>query len=87
MSEASRNILYLMPYRPFSPYTALKVGEIAAQVFPPGVVQVLGGSDDLGPWMTTHPGIDKITFTGSTAAGKRIMAAASATLKRVNLEL
>ncbi|KAI1803007.1 betaine aldehyde dehydrogenase [Daldinia bambusicola] len=72
---------------PFTPYTALKIGEIAAEVLPPGVVQVLGGDDNLGPWMTKHPGIHKISFTGSTATGKKIMAAASETLKRVNLEL
>ncbi|KAH8815296.1 aldehyde dehydrogenase [Xylogone sp. PMI_703] len=72
---------------PFTPYSALKIGEIATQIFPPGVVQVLGGDDSLGPWITKHPGIAKISFTGSTATGKRVMAAASETLKRVNLEL
>ncbi|KAI1479273.1 betaine aldehyde dehydrogenase [Daldinia eschscholtzii] len=72
---------------PFTPYTALKIGEIAAEILPPGVVQVLGGDDNFGPWMTKHPGIHKISFTGSTATGKKIMAAASETLKRVNLEL
>ena len=72
---------------PFTPYTALKVGEIAAQTFPAGVVQVLGGDDSLGPWITKHPGIAKISFTGSIATGKKVMAAAAETLKRVNLEL
>jgi acyl-CoA reductase-like NAD-dependent aldehyde dehydrogenase len=61
--------------------------EIAAQVFPPGVVQVLGGDDNLGPLLTKHPDINKISFTGSIATGKKVMAAASGTLKRVNLEL
>ncbi|KAI8961157.1 betaine aldehyde dehydrogenase [Daldinia sp. FL1419] len=72
---------------PFTPYTTLKIAEIASEVLPPGVVQVLGGDDSLGPWMTRHPGIHKISFTGSTVTGKKIMAAASETLKRVNLEL
>jgi acyl-CoA reductase-like NAD-dependent aldehyde dehydrogenase len=72
---------------PFTPYTALKLGEIAAQAFPPGIVQVLGGNECLGPWMTKHPGIAKISFTGSTATGKKIMAAVADTLKRVNLKL
>ncbi|KAH8887260.1 aldehyde dehydrogenase [Thozetella sp. PMI_491] len=72
---------------PFTPYTALKLVEIASQIFPPGVVQVLGGGDSLGPWMTRHPGIAKISFTGSIATGKKVMAAAAETLKRVNLEL
>ncbi len=72
---------------PYTPYTSLKIGEIAAQIFPPGVLQVLSGNDSLGPWMTLHPGISKISFTGSIATGKRVMAAAATTLKRVNLEL
>lgn len=75
------------PCSPFTPYTALKIGEMAAGILPPGVVQVLGGDDNLGPWITSHPGIAKISFTGSTATGKKIMAAAAETLKRVNLEL
>jgi acyl-CoA reductase-like NAD-dependent aldehyde dehydrogenase len=41
----------------------------------------------LGPWLTAHPGIDKISFTGSTATGKKVMESASKTLKRVTLEL
>jgi acyl-CoA reductase-like NAD-dependent aldehyde dehydrogenase len=76
-----------MTSRPFTPYTTLKLGEIAAQVFPSGVVQVLSGDDNLGPWMTTHPGVAKISFTGSIATGKKVMASAAQTLKRVNLEL
>ncbi|KAF2219480.1 aldehyde dehydrogenase domain-containing protein [Elsinoe ampelina] len=72
---------------PFTPYTALKAIEIAQQVFPPGVIQALGGDDRLGPMMTAHPGIAKISFTGSIATGKKIMAACASTLKRVTLEL
>lgn len=73
--------------RPYTPYTGLKLVELAQQFFPPGVVQALGGDDNLGPWMTTHPDIAKISFTGSSATGKKIMAAAAPTLKRVTLEL
>ncbi|KAF1988649.1 aldehyde dehydrogenase [Aulographum hederae CBS 113979] len=72
---------------PFTPYTALKMIELAQEVFPPGVIQVLGGDDRLGPMFTAHPGISKISFTGSIATGKRVMEAASKTLKRVTLEL
>lgn len=72
---------------PFSPYTALKVVEIAQQVLPPGVLQVLAGDDNLGPWLVDHEGIDKISFTGSCATGKKVMANAARTLKRVTLEL
>ncbi|KAF1809620.1 aldehyde dehydrogenase [Eremomyces bilateralis CBS 781.70] len=72
---------------PFTPYSALKIIEIAQQVFPAGVIQVIGGDDKLGPMLTTHPGIAKISFTGSIATGKKVMEAASKTLKRVTLEL
>ncbi|OBT84038.1 hypothetical protein VE02_09044 [Pseudogymnoascus sp. 03VT05] len=72
---------------PFTPYTALKLAEIAQQIFPPGVVQALGGDDALGPTLVAHPKIQKVTFTGSTATGKRIFAASAPTMKRVVLEL
>ncbi|EHK97551.1 putative Betaine aldehyde dehydrogenase, chloroplastic [Glarea lozoyensis 74030] len=54
---------------------------------PPGVLQALNGDDKLGPLMTEHPGINMITFTGSTPTGKRVMASCAKTLKRVTLEL
>lgn len=72
---------------PYTPYTSLKEVELAQEIFPPGVVQVLGGSDALGPMLTSHPDIAKISFTGSIATGKKIMAACAGTLKRVTLEL
>lgn len=72
---------------PFTPYSIVKAIELAQEVFPAGVAQVLGGDDKLGPWMTEHPGIAKISFTGSIATGKRIMASCAKTLKRVTLEL
>lgn len=72
---------------PFSPYTALKVGELAAKIFPKGVFQVLSGEEDLGPMLTAHPGVAKISFTGSVATGKKVAAACAPTLKRFSLEL
>ena len=72
---------------PFAPYSALKMVELAQQVFPPGVVQAIGGDDSIGPALVTHPDVHKISFTGSSTTGKRIMASAVATLKRVTLEL
>ncbi|KAK0717329.1 Aldehyde/histidinol dehydrogenase, partial [Lasiosphaeria miniovina] len=72
---------------PHSPNTALKVGELAARVLPPGVFNVLSGTEDLGPWLTAHPGIANVGFTGSVAIGKRVMQACGATLERVTLEL
>lgn len=73
--------------RPFTPYCGLKLAELAQQFFPEGVVQSLSGDDSLGPWITNHAGIDKISFTGSTQTGKLVLQSASKTLKRVTLEL
>jgi acyl-CoA reductase-like NAD-dependent aldehyde dehydrogenase len=72
---------------PFTPLTTLKLAEHLSEVLPRGLLNVLAGGDELGEWMTAHPGIDKISFTGSVESGKRVMASASATLKRVTLEL
>ncbi|GAB1314672.1 Aldehyde dehydrogenase domain-containing protein [Madurella fahalii] len=72
---------------PYSPNTALKVGELAARIFPKGVVNVLSGDESLGPLLTAHPGVAKVSFTGSVATGKKVMQACAATLKRVTLEL
>jgi acyl-CoA reductase-like NAD-dependent aldehyde dehydrogenase len=80
------NTVVLKP-SPFTPFTALKLAELAKDILPAGVLNILTGGDALGPWMTEHADIDKISFTGSTATGKRVMQSASATLKRVTLEL
>jgi acyl-CoA reductase-like NAD-dependent aldehyde dehydrogenase len=80
------NCVVLKP-SPFTPLATLKLGELLAGVFPRGVVNVLAGGDALGEWMTTHAGIDKISFTGSVATGKRVMANCAGTLKRITLEL
>ena len=72
---------------PFTPYSALKLAEIGAKIFPPGVFQALSGNEDLRPWLTNHPGVAKVSFTGSVETGKKIMAACASTLKRVTLEL
>jgi acyl-CoA reductase-like NAD-dependent aldehyde dehydrogenase len=80
------NTMILKP-SPYTPLATLKLGEIARDIFPPGVLNILAGGNDLGRWMTEHPGIDKINFTGSVATGKIVMASASANMKRVTLEL
>ncbi|KAM5341171.1 hypothetical protein ACJ41O_015280 [Fusarium nematophilum] len=77
----------IMKPSPFTPYCDLKLGEIGMSIFPRGVFQVLSGDDSLGPWMTSHPGIDMISFTGSIATGKKVAASCSKTLKRYVLEL
>ncbi|KNA98361.1 aldehyde dehydrogenase (NAD+) [Fusarium oxysporum f. sp. lycopersici 4287] len=80
------NVVIIKP-SPFTPYCGLKLVELAQQSFPPGVVQSLSGDDRLGPWLTSHPGIDKISFTGSSTTGKLVLQSAAGTLKRVTLEL
>jgi len=80
------NTIIIKP-SPFTPYCDLKLVELAQDFFPPGVIQVLSGDDNLGPWLTAHPDVDKISFTGSTATGKKVMQSAAGTLKRVTLEL
>jgi aldehyde dehydrogenase (NAD+) len=80
------NAVVLKP-SPFTPLTTLRIGEISRGILPPGVLNVISGGDRLGPLMTAHPGIDKISFTGSTATGRRVMGSAADTLKRITLEL
>ncbi|KAG9257139.1 aldehyde dehydrogenase-like protein [Emericellopsis atlantica] len=77
----------IMKPSPYTPYCNLKLGEIAMSIFPPGVFQVLSGDDSLGPWITEHPGIDMVSFTGSIPTGKRVAASCAKTLKRYVLEL
>ncbi|GGG60516.1 aldehyde dehydrogenase [Kocuria dechangensis] len=72
---------------PYTPLSTLLVGELAQQVLPPGVVSVVSGGDELGARLSTHPGIAKISFTGSVATGKKVAAAAAEDLKRFTLEL
>ena len=80
------NTMVLKP-SPFTPLCTLKMGEMFAEILPAGVLNIITGGDNLGPWMTSHPGFDKISFTGSSATGKRVMESASKDLKRLTLEL
>jgi aldehyde dehydrogenase (NAD+) len=75
---------------PDTPWATLALGKLIAENtdFPPGVVNVITSSDvAVGVELTTHPDVDVVSFTGSTPVGRSIMAAASATVKRVFLEL
>lgn len=80
------NTMVLKP-SPFTPLTALKLGELARDILPAGVLNVVSGGDALGPWLTSHPDIAKIAFTGSTPTGRAIMRHAASDLKRITLEL
>jgi acyl-CoA reductase-like NAD-dependent aldehyde dehydrogenase len=72
---------------PFTPLSTLRLVELMNQVLPPGVVNVVTGGPEVGTHLASHPGVDKVVFTGSVATGKKIMGSASATVKRVTLEL
>jgi acyl-CoA reductase-like NAD-dependent aldehyde dehydrogenase len=72
---------------PFTPLAALRLGELARGILPPGVLNVVSGSDEVGEWMARHPVPRMVSFTGSIATGKRIAADAAPDLKRVTLEL
>jgi acyl-CoA reductase-like NAD-dependent aldehyde dehydrogenase len=72
---------------PYTPLATLKFVEVLQQVFPPGVLSAVSGGAELGAWLTGHPLTRKISFTGSTAVGKLVAAAAAPDLKRVTLEL
>lgn len=80
------NTVVLKP-SPYTPLTTLYLGELFQPLFPDGVLNIISGGNELGQWMTEHPGIAKISFTGSTATGKKVMSSASRTLKRLTLEL
>ncbi|GLZ15776.1 aldehyde dehydrogenase [Actinomadura sp. NBRC 104425] len=80
------NTMVLKP-SPYTPLATLRVGEIVQEVLPPGVFNVVSGGDELGAWLTTHPDVRKISFTGSVATGKLVAAAAAPDLKRFTLEL
>lgn len=75
---------------PDTPWSALALGRLVVEStdIPPGVVNVLTSSEAaVGEELTRHPEVDVVSFTGSTAVGRRIMATASETVKRVFLEL
>jgi 1-pyrroline dehydrogenase len=71
-----------------TPLTALAFAEILAEVFPPGVVNVLSGSGaEIGDALVGHPKVRMVSITGDTATGKRVAKIASDTVKRLHLEL
>ncbi len=85
---ACGNTVVLKPAS-LTPLTALRLGELGLEAgLPPGVLNVVPGPGaSIGAALAAHPDVAKIGFTGETATGRAIMAAASATIKRVGLEL
>jgi aminobutyraldehyde dehydrogenase len=71
-----------------TPLTALKLAHIIAEIFPPGVFNlVLGRGESVGAALVAHPGIHMISLTGDIATGRKMLQAATATVKRTHLEL
>jgi len=71
----------------YTPVTTLRFAQIANEILPPGVLNVVVGDGSVGAAIAGHPDINKIVFTGSSATGKTVMQAASGNLKRLTLEL
>jgi 1-pyrroline dehydrogenase len=72
----------------WTPLSAIRIGELAADIFPKGVLNVITGPGKVvGRRLVSHPGIDMVSLTGDTATGKEIAAAAAQSVKRVHLEL
>ena len=84
---AAGNTVVLKPSE-WTPLTALKLGELAADIFPAGVFNVItGDGEPVGAGIVRHPGVSMVSLTGDVATGKEVARAAAATLKRVHLEL
>jgi aminobutyraldehyde dehydrogenase len=84
---AAGNVSILKPAEN-TPRTALRLAELAADIFPAGVLQVITGRGSvIGDALTRHPDVRLVSVTGDTTTGKKIAAAAAGTVKRVHLEL
>jgi aldehyde dehydrogenase (NAD+) len=85
---AAGNTVVLKPAE-LTPLSSLRIAELIAEVgFPPGVVNVVPGfGHTAGAHLAAHPGVQKLSFTGSTEVGRRIVEASAGNLKRLQLEL
>jgi len=84
---AAGNCVILKPSE-WTPLSALRLAELASDILPPGVFNVItGDGEPVGAGIVRHPGVDMVSLTGDVATGKEVAKAASQTLKRVHLEL
>lgn len=84
---AAGNTVILKPSE-LTPLSALRVAELAADIFPSGVLNVVTGrGEPVGAGLVRHPGVDMVSLTGDVATGKKVAEAASDTVKRAHLEL
>ncbi|MEM1437070.1 MAG: aldehyde dehydrogenase family protein [Pseudomonadota bacterium] len=72
---------------PTTPLSTLKIAELIRDIVPSGVVNFITDANDLGAALTAHPDVRKVSFTGSTGTGSKVMAGAAGLLKRITLEL
>jgi acyl-CoA reductase-like NAD-dependent aldehyde dehydrogenase len=72
---------------PTTPLTTLRFGELVRDLLPPGVLNIITDDNDLGAALAEHPDVAKVSFTGSIATGRKVMASAAPTLKHLTLEL
>jgi acyl-CoA reductase-like NAD-dependent aldehyde dehydrogenase len=80
------NTVVLKP-SPHTPLSSLMMGRVISDAFPPGVLNIITGTDALGALMTKHNAVAKVTFTGSIASGKKVAVSAAQGLRKVTLEL
>lgn len=84
---AAGNTVVLKPAED-APLTVLRLAELAAEHLPPGVLNVVTGpGEEAGDWLVRHEGVDKVSFTGSTAVGRHVASVAGERLTPVSLEL
>ena len=84
---AAGNTVVLKPSE-WTPLTAFRLAELAADILPPGVLNVItGDGEPVGAGIVRHPGVSMVSLTGDVATGKEVARAAASTLKRVHLEL
>jgi 1-pyrroline dehydrogenase len=84
---AAGNTVVLKPSEQ-TPLTSLRLAELAADIFPPGVFNVItGDGEPVGAGLVRHPKVNMVSLTGDVATGREVARAAAATLKRVHLEL
>lgn len=80
------NAIIIKP-APTTPLTTLRFGELVKDIVPAGLLQTLADDGRYGPRLVKHPGVAKVSFTGSTRSGKAVMKSVSSSLKRLTLEL
>jgi 1-pyrroline dehydrogenase len=84
---AAGNVVVLKPSEQ-TPLTTLRMAQLAGEIFPPGVINVItGDGEPVGAGIVRHPDVAMVSLTGDVATGKEVARAAADTLKRVHLEL